>query len=67
MGIKHYMNHLITNYPDIVIKPKHIDILCIDLNSILHEICTRIKTKEESITNKNIDKDDDIKNSNKYF
>ena len=39
--------YILKNYPDIVIKPKYIDILCIDLNSILHEICAKIKTKEE--------------------
>lgn len=49
MGIKHYYNYLITNYPNILTKPQStiFDIVAIDINSMLHEICSGVKTKME--------------------
>ena len=49
MGIKNYISYFTNSYPDIICKKtkKPIDILCIDTNSILHEICEKSKNKQE--------------------
>ena len=46
MGIKKYYNYLLTNYPDIISRPSstRFDIVAIDINSILHEISSRVKS-----------------------
>ena len=41
MGIKNYLTNITETFPKILEKrtPKNIDILCVDLNSILHKVC----------------------------
>jgi hypothetical protein len=45
MGIKNYLTNITELFPKIIEKrtPKNIDILCVDLNSILHKICHKSK------------------------
>ena len=42
MGIKNYLNNLLKISSNIIVnKPDTIDVLCIDMNTILHEICAK--------------------------
>ena len=49
MGIKNYLTNITETFPKILEKrtPKNIDILCVDLNSILHKVCHKAKSNEE--------------------
>ena len=48
MGIKNYLTNLINKFPNIVTKKKiNFDILCLDANTILHEVCGRSTNNDE--------------------
>lgn len=49
MGIKNYLTNILETFPNIVSpnQPKNIEILAIDLNSILHNICPKTKNLKE--------------------
>jgi len=49
MGIKNYKNNIIKEFPNISskTKPKNIEVLCIDVNTILHKVCHIAKSKEK--------------------
>lgn len=49
MGIKNYLTNITELFPKILEKrtPKNIDILCVDLNSILHKVCHKSKSNDE--------------------
>jgi len=49
MGIKNYLTNITEIFPKILEKktPKNVDILCVDLNSILHKVCHKSKSNDE--------------------
>ena len=49
MGIKNYCSNLLDLYTNISSKktPSNIDLLCIDINTILHNICNKSTNNEQ--------------------
>ena len=53
MGIKNYLTNITETFPKIIEKrtPKNIDILCVDLNTLLHKSCHNSKNENDFKTN----------------
>jgi hypothetical protein len=49
MGIKNYLTNIVETFPKIINdkSPNNIDIVCVDVNTILHRICSKSQNNEQ--------------------